>query len=304
MRLKLKFLIISVCLWSIAYGRWSSSFAQEKIVAIVNKEVITQKDFDDFLNFMRMQMSQEYKGAQLDKKMESMKKEFLDKLVDDRLILQEAQKSKIQISPERIRERIDSLRRRYPSQEQFEQSLKAQGLVEADLEARAREQMMMYAVIEEKIKKNILITPSEITEYYNQHTEEFVSPETGEFDSLAADERVVALSAVKALSSGKDIDAVVQELYLSYNKVDLARGQLKKEVEDIIFGLKPGEVSEPVEISQKYYVFRLNKFNPPQKRTLSQAQEDIQNYLFNKGMQESMEKWIADLKKRSFIKIL
>lgn len=304
MRLKLKFLIISVGLWLMACGLWSSSFAQEKIAAIVNKEVITQKDFSDFLSFMRMQMSQEYKGAELDKKMDSMKNEFLDKLVEDRLILQEAGKLKIQISPERIRERIDSLRQRYPSDEQFQQSLKAQGLVEADLELRAREQMMMYAVIEEKIRKNILITPSQITEFYNQHVEEFITSETGDFESLIAVDKGAALSAAKALRGGKDINAVAQEFSLSYNKTDLARGQLKKEVEDVIFGLKPGGISEPVEISQRYYVFRLNKFNPPQKRTLSQAQEDIHNYLFNEKMQESMEKWIADLKKRSFIKII
>jgi len=304
MRLKLKFLIISVCLWSMVYGRWSSSFAQEKIAAIVNKEIITQKDFSDFLNFMRMQMSQEYKGAELDKKMESMKNEFLEKLVEDRLIMQEAQKLKIQISPERIRERINSLRQRYPSDTHFQQSLKAQGLVEADLEARAREQMLMYAVIEEKIKKNILVTPSEVTEFYHQHGEEFVTPETGEFESLAADQKDAALSAVRDLKEGKDINDIANGLSLSYNKVDLARGQLKKEVEDIIFGLKPGEVSDPVEISERYYIFRLNKFNPPQKRTLIQAQEDIQNYLFNLKMQESMEKWVADLKKRSFIKII
>ncbi len=279
-------------------------YAQEKIVAIVNKEIVTQKDYNDFISFMRMQLSQEYKGAELDKKMESMKKELLDKLIEDRIILQEAEKLKIIISPERIRERVDGLRRRYPSDAHFQQSLRAQGLVQADLEARAREQMLMYAVIEEKVRKNILITPSEVTEYYNQHAEEFIAPETGDFDSLTAIDRDTAVSAARDLKRGRDINEVINEFSLSYNKVDLARGQLKKEVEDVIFSLKPGEVSEPIEIAEKYYVFRLNKFNPPQKRTLAESQEDIRNYLFGKKMQESMEKWIADLKKRSFIKIL
>src|SRR3989338_6450398 len=68
-------------------------FAQDKIVAIVNNEVITQKDLDDFLNFMRMQYAQELKGRELENKIQSMKIVLLDKLIEDRLMLQDAQKT-------------------------------------------------------------------------------------------------------------------------------------------------------------------------------------------------------------------
>jgi len=40
-------------------------FAQDKIVAVVNDEIITQKDLNDFVNFMRMQLSIELTGEQL-----------------------------------------------------------------------------------------------------------------------------------------------------------------------------------------------------------------------------------------------
>jgi len=35
------------------------AFAAERIVAVVNNEAITQKDVDDFVNFMRVQLSQQ-----------------------------------------------------------------------------------------------------------------------------------------------------------------------------------------------------------------------------------------------------
>ena len=51
------FILVVFCL--LFFGRPSLVYAQDKIIAIVNNEVVTQKDLDDFLNFMRMQLSQE-----------------------------------------------------------------------------------------------------------------------------------------------------------------------------------------------------------------------------------------------------
>ncbi|MDD5096924.1 MAG: hypothetical protein PHU59_00325, partial [Candidatus Omnitrophica bacterium] len=37
-------------------------FAEDKVVAIVNNDAITQKDLDDFSGFIRVQFSREFKG--------------------------------------------------------------------------------------------------------------------------------------------------------------------------------------------------------------------------------------------------
>ena len=53
-------------------------YAQDKIIAVVNNDVITHKDLDDFADFLRMQLSREYKGSALEIKIESIKKDLLD----------------------------------------------------------------------------------------------------------------------------------------------------------------------------------------------------------------------------------
>ena len=67
-------------------------YAQDKIVAVVNNDIITRKDLSDFMNFMRMQLSHQYKGKELDAKVAETKRGLLDKLIEDHLILQEAKK--------------------------------------------------------------------------------------------------------------------------------------------------------------------------------------------------------------------
>ena len=92
--------LIAICHMSYAI----ELYAQDKIIAIVNSDVITQKDLNDFLNFMRMQLMTEYKGKELENKIQSMKLDLIDKLVEDRLILQQAKKNNIQIDEGRLRQ--------------------------------------------------------------------------------------------------------------------------------------------------------------------------------------------------------
>ena len=87
-------------------------------------------------------------------------------------------------------------------------------------------------------------------------------------------------------------------------KLSTKEGQFKKDAEDVLLKLKGNEVSAPVKIEDKYYIFRLNKIIPPRQLSLSEAQEKIYAYLFAKKMQENLAKWLDELKKQSYIKII
>jgi len=45
-----------ICVFAFCFFTFAlTCFAQDKIIAIVNKDIITQKDLNDFINFMRVQ---------------------------------------------------------------------------------------------------------------------------------------------------------------------------------------------------------------------------------------------------------
>ncbi|MCM8781050.1 MAG: SurA N-terminal domain-containing protein, partial [Candidatus Omnitrophica bacterium] len=90
-------------------------FAQNKIVAIVNNDVITQKDLEGFINFARIQLAAEYQGEELENKVQSLRPDLLDRLIDDRLLLQEAKNNNIKIDETRIKAKIEQIKRRYAS---------------------------------------------------------------------------------------------------------------------------------------------------------------------------------------------
>jgi len=284
-------------------GCFSFARAEEKIVAVVNNEIITQRDLEAFLNFMRVQLSQQYTSKELDEKIAVMKSDLLDRLIEDRIILQEAKKNNLQADEARIKLKIDELKKRYNNETEFENSLKSQGLVEADLAARVRDQILMYNIVEIKIRDKIVVKPSEITEYYNKNPADFSLTEEREFQSLTGLDQAKAQKATEDLRQGKDLNDVVKESGFTLNAFSSRKGgELKKDVEDLLFNLKIKEVSDPVKIKDNYYVFQLSKIKPPRQQVLSEVQDAIHGMLYEKKMQEAMVKWVDELKKKAYIK--
>jgi len=282
----------------------SLSFATEdKIIAVVNKDVITQKDLDGFVNFMRMQLNQTYRGQQLEEKIASLESDLMERLIEDRLILQEAKKSGIKINDDRVRAKMEQIKKSYPSDSEFQAALKQQGLSQIDIENRIREQLLMYAIIETKIKSKIIINPAEVTEFYQKNKEKLFTPQEWDFQAVTVDDENLARKVFFALRDNEDPAAISKRYGVAVNKFKAyADGQLKKEVEDIVFKLKTREVSPPAKINDKYYIFKLDNIIPSKEESLSEAQDKVYNMLLERKMQQRLSSWIEELKKQSYVK--
>jgi len=280
-------------------------FAEDKIVAVVNNDVITQKDLNDFLNFMRMDMQSQYRGQQLEDKIQSMKADLLDRLIEDKLILQEAKKGGIKTDDSRVKAKIAEIKKRYNSDMEFQDALNRQGLVQADVENKIKEQLLMYNVIDQKVKNSIVVKPSEVTEFFNSNPSEFKTPEQRELEVISTADQDLCKKIFLQLKDGSNLADLAKDNSLEIDKMNVYQGkELRKDIDEMVFRLKAGESTEPVNIEEKFYIFKLDNIIPSKAQSLSEAQESIHEFILNKKMQEKMVKWIAELKKNSYLKIL
>ncbi len=280
-------------------------FAEDKIIAIVNKDVITQKDLDDFIHFPRVQLSGQFTERKLEDKIEGMKPDLLQRLIEDRLILQEEKKMGIKIDRNRIKARISEIRKNYGTDFGFQESLKKQGMVEADIESKIEDQLLMYNIIEGKIKTKIIIKPAEVTDFYTKNIPDFQAEEEREFDSIVVNSENTARDISRGLKEGKALGDLLKQYNLQANKVSAQRGrELRKDIEDALFKLNKDEVSEPLKIGDSFYIFKITNIIPPRQQSLSEVQDSIYSFLHDKKMQEELTKWLDELKKNAFIKIL
>ncbi len=279
--------------------------AQGKIVAVVNNEAISQQDLEDFTNFTRVQLSSEYQGPQLEKQIAQMRTDLLEKLIEDRLILQEAKKSGIVIDENRVKGKIDQFKKRYGSAAVFAQVMKEQGITQADLETRIREQLYQYAIVESNIRSKITVAPKEVTQFYQEHSEEFSEPQTRDFESIKIADQEAARVIAQEARSGVSFKDLAEKHGLALNTlIGVRPGQLKPDIEAELFSLGINGITSPIPNDGAYYIFALTAISQPRQRTLQEAQDQVYAALFNFKMQARLSEWIEELKKKSYIKIM
>ncbi|MCX5706372.1 MAG: peptidyl-prolyl cis-trans isomerase [Candidatus Omnitrophica bacterium] len=249
-----------------------------------------------------MQLSREYTGRELEEKIGKMKLDLLNRLIEDKLILQEARKENINVDNSRIKGKIIEIKKRYPSEVDFQNDLIKQGLTQGDLEKKIREQFLMYNVVELKVRRKIIVKPEEVTDFYEKNKKDFTSREVREVEVISVENKDLADSLVYNLRKGDKIEALVGRYPVTVNNLTMTEGEgLKKETENTVFKLGINEVSNPAIIDDKCYIFKVVNISPSQQFNLLEVQDKIYAFLFDKKMQENLAKWIDELKDQSYI---
>ena len=308
-----------VIILNFVLGFWDLTFAQDKIVAVVNNDIITQKDLNDFINFMRMQLSQEFSPEELEGKIQSMRFDLIDKLIEDRLILQEAKRilqeakknkdrlviSQLDVDQGRIKARINEMKMRYGSEATFQAAIIQQGLTQADIESRIGEQLLMRNIIELKIRYKIVIKPAEATDFYQKNLEKFKTAEVREVTLITADSEKSADEIFSELKQAQDMDAVAGKYALKTERLNFRQNkELRKDVEEAIFKLGIGQISTPIKANDKFYIFRLDNIVMSRQEGLAEVQDRIYAFLMDAKMQQGLVDWLDELREKSYIKII
>jgi len=278
--------------------------AKDKIIAIVNNEVVTQKDLDEFFNFLRLQSNQKEPFEENDEKASQLRKDLLEKLIEERLLLQEAKKNSISVQKSFLKNRIDAIRSQFPSDSDFRSELFQRGLTQADLEKKLSDQYLIQEYIERKIKNSILVSPAEVTKFYQQHLSEFILPQQRICEIMSFKDEKLANTVYEELKTTGDFTKVGIDYGIKMDKVGFYENELKEDVKKIIFSLSEGEFSAPLEVNKnEFYIFRLVEIIPARQQSLAEAQEKINAYLYNLKINKALSEKLEELKSKSYVKV-
>ena len=283
------------------YGSGETVAPADRIVAIVNKDTVTQSEADAFLNLIIMQLSQRYQGKELAERIEDEKKELIGKMIEERIILQEANRKKLEARADIVKKRLEEARKSYGSDAEFEESLRSRGLTQRDLEKRMGEQMMIRGLIEQEVRSKIVISPDEVTEYYEKHKDDFLQPEMHSIESLYFEDENIREKLLEDLKTGADFKQLAERDKVAYAKDALSMSQLKPEIREAIFSLKVNEVSGAVRSNKGIYVFKLLEILPQELKGLADVGDRIYNYIFEQKLSVKLAEWIEELKSKAHI---
>jgi parvulin-like peptidyl-prolyl isomerase len=284
----------------------------DAIIAIVNEDIITMKDLSDYLNSVYTQLKMEgtHTETQINEIMDQVEKDGINRLIDDRILLNAANEHGVEAKRFAIDEEIDKIKARYPSEPAFISSLTTEGLTITDLRNYIADKLKVQFFVDNEIKSTIQINPQKITDFYNANIKQFLKPERVDLDSIfisygsdAAQAKEQAAKAYALLTAGNAFSDVAKQFSSAPSVGIIARGQMKPDIEDTIFALNEDGFTQPIESLQGVFIFKLKSHFPEETASLEESKDQIAQFLFNKEFKEKLKSWLDEEKKKTYIEI-
>ena len=113
--------------------------AQDRIVAIVNGEAITQGDIEEYLNTLYIQLAAQFDLNTVEEKIKEAQNDALNNLIENLLIIQEAKRQGIEVDDYSIEQELAFVKMRFNSEEEFNEGMKMRGFTLADIKSKIGE---------------------------------------------------------------------------------------------------------------------------------------------------------------------
>jgi foldase protein PrsA len=290
----------------------SASLAMDDaIIAVVNDELITLKELKDYIQITYVNLASEgMDETTLNEIKNDLQANGIHKLIEDKLILSEANKLEMEVRAKAVDDRIEKIKANYPSEQDFIVMLIENGSTITDLRNKITDQFKIKFAIDHFVRSKVFVNPQEVTNYYEENKQKFQKPEQANLQSIfikSQDDKAAAQQkaekAYDEIKSGKDFTEVASQ-YSDIPSIGLIeRGQLLADIEEKVFSLTEGEISGIITVDAGFYIFKLMNKIPAQVASLQDVKEDIKNFLFQENFRERYTQWIEELKKSAYVEI-
>src|SRR6266404_479822 len=297
----------------------------EEIIARVNNEIITRSELDKARAATEEEAKQECQGKctpeQLRVDIEDRQKNTLRELIDQSLLVQRGKDMGVNVEPDVIK-KLDQLRQqnKIDSMEDLEKAVSAQGSNWEDFKNNIRNGILTQRVIGSEVGSHITIGKEEIAKYYNEHKKEFVRPEQvalreievsteGKKDTELPDLKKKAETALKRVKDGEDFGEIAKRFSDSSTAKQggflgvYKRGELSKELEDIVFKMKKNDLTDVMDTKQGYLVLQVLERYEEGEQPLAKVENEIMDHLYSERMEPAMRQYLKTLREQSYVVI-
>lgn len=311
-----KKIVFVVCLAVFCYAAIANSaILLDKVMAIVNKEVIT---WSDLYKAMEFEATDEIKAMKDEdrrtffKENESM---FLESLIDMRLQLQEAAKAGVSASDEDVNRAIENIKKKYSmADEAFKDAIGKEGFTLAEYKKKLSEQITISRIVEHEVKSKVLVTEGELDKYIAGHKE--LEKESDGFnishiflrrtdDRKQIEEKTADI--YKRIKAGESFS----ELAKQYSEDTSARiggelgfirkSDMSKDFLNVLSKMKVGDVSEPFWGGNGIHIIRLN--DKREIKSPQELREVVRQRLLEEKFSREYKNWIKGLRERAYVEI-
>jgi peptidyl-prolyl cis-trans isomerase SurA len=289
----------------------------EEIIARVNNQIITRSEFARSKDQLRDEVKAQNPND-ADKIYADREKDVLRDLIDQQLLLDKAKDLGITGDTDLIKQ-LDQMRKdmKLPDLEALQKEAEKQGISWEDFKQTQLNQIITRKVIGEEVGGHLSITKEEEEKFYDDHKSEMEQPESIRLAEIlvapkapapgnaAADPNAAGSAAappsadaaaltaaeakandlLKQINGGASFEDIAKKNSDGPTAADggalgvFKRGQLAKQLEDVTFAMKAGEVTKVIQTKQGFVILKIVDHQqagiPPMKDVLPRIQDAL-----------------------------
>ncbi|MEW6213611.1 MAG: peptidylprolyl isomerase [Nitrospirota bacterium] len=290
----------------------------DRVVAVVNKEVIT---WSELYKMMEFETTEQVKALKQEERMRIFKDNeaaFLERLIDIRLQMQEAKRLGLEVTPEEVIEAIENIKKKYSmTHTDFIESLQKEGLNLDEYKKRLSEQIMISKVVSQQIRNKIVVSDDDIKKYIETNMEIHRGGEAYKLRQIffkrpgsAVDKKTVedkASMIIQKLKAGEDF-SVLAKIYSedpsgkSGGELGIIKkSQMAREFIDVVSTMKAGDFSMPFWTENGLHIIKLD--GKVSEQNIGEIREDIRKQLTEEQFLERYKSWSKGLREKAYIEI-
>jgi peptidyl-prolyl cis-trans isomerase C len=269
--------------------------ADVRVVATVNGDPITLAEFQE--RFARAGFKPE-RESELE-----VKEEFLNRLVERKMLLREAQRRRIKVALPEINKRIATLQDEHGKD--IKDMLAGLGIDFEKWKSDIWEDMMIERLLARDVNRRVSVSPSEVKHYYQSNPQEFEKPEQVRARQIVVATEQEAKKVMERLQAeGANFAAIAREKSTAPEAEkggDLgyfARGGMPTEF-NVVFSLPKGGISGIVKSPYGYHIFMLEDKRKAGTISLEEASKQITEKLREEKEDKLYRVWLKELRSRT-----
>ena len=308
----------------------------EEIVARVNNEIVTRTEYIRSRDQLKQEIQQQ-DPANADRIFAEKQRDVLRDLIDQQLLLQKGKDLGITGDTELIK-RLDEMRKQMnlETMEDLEKAAEAQGASYEDFKQTMRNQIITQRVIGQEVGSKLALNKEDEKKFYEQHRAEMEHPEQVRLSEILIAPKTPAKPAAStgakpeppteaeteaALAAAKaKAEDLLDQIHKGAKFEDLARkysdgpsakdggdlsyfkrGTMPKELDDKVFALKTGEVSDVIRTKQGYVILLAAQHQMAGIPSLKEVEPRIQDALYMEKLQPALRAYLTTLREQAYI---
>jgi parvulin-like peptidyl-prolyl isomerase len=297
----------------------------EQVLVKVNGDILTKTDLEQRqVQALRSRGVQPADDEALRKAIEEITPVLLVETIDEMLLVQRGREMGYKMSDEEFNRVVTRIRtdNKLETEEAFLAALKQEGLTLTELRNSLERQMLVSRVQQAEVMGKIAITEEEARKYHAEHLNQFTKPgqvtvreilvsvprdEKGVNVGLEEEAKEKAEAARKRIVGGEAFEVVASEVSSSPSRANgglvgpLNPAELTPAFQDVLKGMKPGEVTEVMRVPSGYQIVKLESQTPDEVMTAEQARDRIADAIFEQKRQVELTKYLERLRAQATI---